>query len=444
MVTLTQTEIPLKAENIISVTVCINYGDGQSTTLPVTVSSNTTALDATEQATNNGAIYTGSGSTLTVTAINGITAEGTNLWSLWTWNSGSNQWVLADVNADSLTLTNGEVFCWFLTSNSPWPPTPPPAFPWVQSTILIDFGNGIYYIKTVTINDRATGEGDVKTNLGGDYASVFDTMLATCKSVGYSKYGGTLGNFINTIDGVAPPDDGSYWSFWWQNTATTEWSHAQYGCSSTRATNITAWRLGQGGDQTPHAYPTTGLTVSCSPNTVSKTTGSTTISGGLTGTTQTWQSELKNWTEPVSTELSGRVVTLYGAPVGSSSWVQIGQVSTGSDGSYAYTWTPDDSFADGSYQVEAVFDGDSQNLGSSAQTSVSVAGSLASATPAPTSTVAATPVSTVAPSQADTLTPSPTVPEFSVATLALLVVLASSAVVAVFRIKKSKISTNEI
>jgi hypothetical protein len=303
----------------------------------------------------------------------------------------------------------------------------------VTVTFLIDYGDGTYELSTVTIPD-VSNDSENSPERVGEYASSYDA-LAAAASIRASSEG--WGRFIWEINGVRM-DELWWWSFWLYQPNGT-WYFSNFGPSSVLAhdySSIHCWRFTNGTMDAylyPHDYPTTSITVSRS-----YASNSIELSGTLTGITQTFIASIGNWSSAGSIGLSGRVVTLYGAPVGSSSWVQIGQVSTGSDGSYAYTWTPDDSFADGSYQVEAVFDGDSQNLGSSAQTSVSVAGSLASATPAPTSTVAATPVSTVAPSQADTLTPSPTVPEFSAATMTLLVILVSSSVVAVFRVKKSK------
>ena len=64
-----------------------------------------------------------------------------------------------------------------------------------------------------------------------------------------------------------------------------------------------------------------------------------------------------------------------------SGWVQIGQTTTASDGSYQFGWSIDNSVAVGHYQIQASFTGDSSNsyAASTAQTTASPGLSVAAA-----------------------------------------------------------------
>ncbi|MFA5365996.1 MAG: hypothetical protein WC325_12505 [Candidatus Bathyarchaeia archaeon] len=96
----------------------------------------------------------------------------------------------------------------------------------------------------------------------------------------------------------------------------------------------------------------TAITVSCSPLTVDKTgTETTTISGYLTSG---------------NTGIASKTITIS---YNSGTSITIGTCATDANGHYQFQWDVPASVANGYYVVQAAFAGDSNYLGSSAQTS---------------------------------------------------------------------------
>lgn len=228
----------------------------------------------------------------------------------------------------------------------------------VTVTFLIDYGNGTYEVSRATVPDKSVDSAN--TELVGAYASSYDALVAAA-SVKAQDHGGGLGRFITVINGVKM--SGLWWWSFWLYQPNGTWYFSDYYASSIKAHDygsVFCWRYTNGsmsGHLYPHDYPATNITVSRSSS-----SDSAEISGTLTGITQTFIGG--GWSSPSIVGLSGKVVTLYSAPAGSSSWEQVGQATTASDGSYSFT--PDASAVTDSSQVKAVFAGDSQNVGSSA------------------------------------------------------------------------------
>jgi hypothetical protein len=254
--------------------------------------------------------------------------------------------------------------CAVVILDQPVMPVKADSTPNVTVTFLIDYGNGTYHLARATIPDKSIDPGNVFEKVG-TYASSFDA-LAAATSVLASNEGGGLGQFIFEINDVRM--DGAWWWSFWLFQPNGTWDFSLFYASSIRAhdySSIFAWRFTNGYNSRllyPHEYPTTNITVS-----YSSASNSTEISGALTGIAQTWVASTGNWSTPSNVGLSGKTVILYSSPSGTEGWVQIGQATTESDGSYSFTCTHNELVANGNYELKAVFAGDSQYVGSSSQ-----------------------------------------------------------------------------
>jgi hypothetical protein len=117
---------------------------------------------------------------------------------------------------------------------------------------------------------------------------------------------------------------------------------------------------------------TTALTISYSPSTVDTTASQTaTITGSLktadTGSTVLASGATGNGAYALGTGIAGKAVHIYRSDT-TLGWVDIGQTTTATDGSYTFNWTPDSTIANGNYQFKAVYNKDTDYFGSSAQT----------------------------------------------------------------------------
>lgn len=104
--------------------VLISYGNGtrvwhNSTLLPLN-STAFTALNATADSFD----YEGSGGTLYITSINGVTENSTYGWMYWVWDTQDSEWKLGEYSAAVTRLHEGDTVAYAFTI-AQWPPPPP-------------------------------------------------------------------------------------------------------------------------------------------------------------------------------------------------------------------------------------------------------------------------------------------------------------------------------